>query len=209
MVLSASRFPMQNFIIRQPKHSRLRGSLHTGRDGETATLLNNGEVLIVGGYNYSTRTYLTGAELYNPLTGTFSVTGSLHTARMNHTATLLQNGMVLVVGGHSTTGNITSAELYNPSTGTFGVTGSLNTGRQLATATLLQNGMVLIAAERSTEWQRRCERRVIQPFEYNVYNNGKFAHGAGKSYGNPIGKWLSLDLRRSRQCDCPRQRGIV
>ncbi|MFZ0462970.1 MAG: kelch repeat-containing protein, partial [Candidatus Acidiferrales bacterium] len=139
------------------------GSLHTGRDGETATLLNNGEVLIVGGYNYSTRTYLTGAELYNPLTGTFSVTGSLHTARMNHTATLLQNGMVLVVGGHNTTGNITSAELYNPSTGTFGVTGSLNTGRQLATATLLQNGMVLIAAGRNTSGNDVASAELYNP----------------------------------------------
>ena len=117
------------------------GGLNTGRTFATATVLNNGLVLIAGGGGPS----LTSAELYNPATGTFTPTGSLNIGRDNATATLLNNGMVLIAGGENLTEFLASAELYNPATGTFTLTGSLNTARVLATATLLNNGMVLIA----------------------------------------------------------------
>jgi len=125
----------------------LTGSLNTARASHTSTVLNNGMVLIAGGYNGNV---LASAELYNPATGTFTPTGSLKTARLYHTATLLNNGRVLIVGGNAENGNIlASAELYNPATGTFTPTGSLNTARELHTATMIQgamiNGMVLIA----------------------------------------------------------------
>jgi hypothetical protein len=121
----------------------LTGSLNTARYEHTATLLNNGMMLIAGGSNGDIN--LTSAELYDPTTGTFTPTGSLNTARRLHTATLLNNGMVLIAGGYN--GNyLTSAELYNPATGSFSyTTGSLNTARELHTATLLNNGMVLMA----------------------------------------------------------------
>jgi hypothetical protein len=119
------------------------GSLITPRYRHTATLLNNGMVLIVGGYN---GTYLASAELYNPSTGTFTTTGSMSTARYLHTATLLTNGTVLVAGGSNTAPYLSSAELYNPATGSFGATGNLNVARYSGTATLLADGTVLIAA---------------------------------------------------------------
>jgi len=124
------------------------GSLNTARGEHTATLLNNGMVLIAGGTTSNGLQFFASAELYNPATGTFTLTGSLNAARNSHTATLLNNGMVLIAGG-LTGGPVsslgTSVELYNPATGTFTATGSLNTGRESHTATLLNNGMVLIA----------------------------------------------------------------
>lgn len=104
----------------------LSGNLNTGRNSHSATLLNNGMVLIAGGWNGA---LLASAELYNPATGVFTPTGSMHTARENHMAVLLQNGMVLVVGGWNGHFALNSAELYNPSTGTFTVTGNLNVAR--------------------------------------------------------------------------------
>jgi hypothetical protein len=125
------------------------GSLNTGRDGHTATLLNNGMVLIAGGGGENLWDDLATAELYNPATGAFTLTGSMHAGHYGHTATLLNNGMVLVAGGANFTGNketiFATAELYNPATGTFTPTGSLNIARYLHTATVLSDGTVLIA----------------------------------------------------------------
>jgi hypothetical protein len=121
----------------------LTGNLNTGRDEHTATLFNNGSVLIAGG---SDGAFLASAELYNPAAGTFELTGSLNTARDEHTATLLNNGTVLIAGGEGVGYEaLASAELYSPTTGKFAFTGNLNTARSAATATLLNNGMVLIA----------------------------------------------------------------
>ena len=91
------------------------GSLNTARGYHTATLLNNGKVLIAGGVD-STNSVSASAELYDPAAGTFSTTGSLNAAREYHTATLLNNGKVLIAGGFN--GSVlASAELYDPRPG--------------------------------------------------------------------------------------------
>ena len=93
------------------------GGLRTPRFGDTATVLNNGLVLVAGGLD-NDNNLLASAELYDPVTGTFYLTGDLNTARYAHTATLLNDGTVLLVGGLDKNGNrLTSAEIYDPATG--------------------------------------------------------------------------------------------
>ena len=124
------------------------GSLATAREDATATLLQNGDVLVVGGQ--AAGSLLASAELYDPATGTWSATGSMSTARGAQTATLLPDGEVLVAGGFQLSADgfsftvLASAELYDPATGTWSATASMSEGRAGATATLLQNGKVLV-----------------------------------------------------------------
>jgi hypothetical protein len=122
----------------------LTGSTITSRDGHTATLFPNGQVLVTGGQDSSFTFAQTSAELYDPTTGTFSATGSMITARYSHTATLLTSGKVLVACGYNS-GVLASAELYDPTTGTFSATGSTSTARVYQSTTLLPNGQVLVA----------------------------------------------------------------
>ena len=124
---------------------RATGRLNTARFAHTATLLQNGMVLVAGGIGETDLP--ASAELYDPASGTWTATGSLNTARAYHTATLLQNGMVLVAGGYDSNNNASaSAELYDPASRTWTATGSLNTERYYHSATLLQNGKVVLVA---------------------------------------------------------------
>ncbi|HUE57387.1 MAG TPA: kelch repeat-containing protein [Candidatus Udaeobacter sp.] len=154
----------------------ITGSMHAGRcsyltPGFTATPLNNGQVLIAGGADPNG--FIPAAELYDPSTGTFSLTGSLKTPRLGHTATLLPNGDALIAGGVDSAGNyLASAELYNPVTGTFTITGSMKTSRELFTATLLDNGEVLAAGGQNSN--------AIAPFL-----------SSAEIYNPSTGKWTS------------------
>ncbi len=124
------------------------GSMTAPRDLATATVLPNGKVLVVGGYDATSAT-LTSAELYDPATGVFTATGSMSVPRQEHTATLLPNGRVLIAGGVKwafPTTFYASAEIYDPATGQFTLTGTMNSAHVDHTATLLSNGKVLVAS---------------------------------------------------------------
>ncbi len=140
------------------------GSMGTARLCHTATLLPNGKVLIAGGGDPSLGDIsFSSAELYDPVTGTFSPTGSLGGARVYHTATLLPNGRVLIAGGYDGTSNISSAEVYDPATGTFSPTGSMGTARAGHTATLLPSGKVLIAAGSAVAYTTTNSAELYDP----------------------------------------------
>jgi N-acetylneuraminic acid mutarotase len=131
------------------------GSLSLNRSSATTTLLSNGKVLLAGGPQNNCPTPNVGlnqAEVYDPATGTWSITGNLSVSRYANTITTLPSGKVLVAGGISTPGIVASADLYDQVAGTFSLTGSMSAVRQSAPGTgdngatpLLFNGQVLVA----------------------------------------------------------------
>lgn len=134
--------------------------MSTGSTEHTATLLDNGTVLVVGGYNNGDPkrdpvAALNTAELYDPAKNTWSPVGTLPGGRAFHTATLLKDGSVLVVGGASSSGNISNntvlkaADLYNPVTKTWLPAGTMSVARIGHTATLLPDGTVLVVGAAS------------------------------------------------------------
>lgn len=140
--------PAADFTITVNLHGFLpTGSMATARRFHTATLLQNGKVLIAGGEDAG-QTPFASAELYDPSTGAFSPTGDMTVPRVRHTATLLNNGKVLITGGAADGSEtaVSSAELYDPSTGRFTATAhAMTAARASHTATLLKDGRVLIA----------------------------------------------------------------
>ncbi len=121
------------------------GNLNVARWAHTAVLLQDGRVLVVGGFDSDV---LASGELYDPTTGTWSLTGSLNLRRYAHTMTLLQDGKVLVAGGtydDFLDAATASTELFDPVRGVWSAGGNLGEARSQHTATLLTDGRVLIA----------------------------------------------------------------
>jgi hypothetical protein len=125
---------------------------NTDRFLSTTTLLPDGRVLLAGGYSGHSNgpTYAT-AEIYDPVTDSWSVAGTMAEVRADHTATLLttgpNTGKVLVAGGVDRAPNneaTTGCEIYDPFTGLWSPTGSLNESRSGHTATLFPSGEILV-----------------------------------------------------------------
>lgn len=92
-------------------------TMNHARSAATATLLNNGKVLIAGGENNSNQV-LASVDLYDGASNSFVPAASLPTmnqARFNATATLLPSGKVLIAGGQELPPKtLSSTELYTP-----------------------------------------------------------------------------------------------
>ena len=126
------------------------GSLNTARYYHTATILNNGNVVFIGGIGpipggTGALGTLNSAEVYSPGTGMFTNTGIMHAPRSQHTATLLNTGAVLITGGSGGAGALATSEEFNITSGLFYVAGSMHTARYGHTATILPGGTVLVA----------------------------------------------------------------
>ncbi len=123
----------------------LIGPMTMPRGGHTATVLRDGRVLIVGG-DTALNAHTATAEIFDPVTNTFSPTGSLNAPRTGHSATLLPDGRVLVIAGYNNTGLLGDAEIYDPATGQWTVTQPNFAHGVVHIATLLKDGRVFVMA---------------------------------------------------------------
>ena len=117
------------------------GNMSTPRRGHTAITLNDGRVLLAGSDNF-----ITSAEMFNPVDGSFTPTGNLNVGRCYGCAAVkLPGGKVLVAGGWNGATVQSTAELFDPTAGTFSLTtGSMTAARLGPSAILLSTGKVLI-----------------------------------------------------------------
>src|SRR5262249_22579754 len=89
-------------------------SMGQARGSHTATLLQDGKVLVAGGVSFFRSVFPTSVEVYDPARGKWSPTLPLVSGRQDHFATLLTNGKVLMVGGFNTIDSGPSTELFDP-----------------------------------------------------------------------------------------------
>jgi hypothetical protein len=118
-------------------------------EDHTATLLQSGEVLVVGGNHYTgTDQYQDKAYRFVPSTEKFEAAGTMTTQRAQHTATLLADGRVLVTGGRNSSDYLKSTDIYSPTkpaAQAWAKGPDMFGHRWRHTATRLKSGEVLVA----------------------------------------------------------------
>jgi len=130
-------------------------SILPNMDGFTATLLENGDIIIIGGFEGLT-TY-NQVKVFQPNSGDYLDLGSgIRHPRYFHTATLIGNDKLLIIGGGPTVEASHSAELLDLTTGLSTLLPwPMKVSRVGHTATLLPDGRVLVAGGNATD--RRME----------------------------------------------------
>lgn len=192
------------------------GSLHDARAAHSATLLNDGTVLIVGGFATG-EAALASAELYDPGSDSFRQVASLGTARHSHSATRLADGRVLIAGGQDGDRYLASAELYDPATGRFEAVGQMNEGRSSHAAVLLDDGRVLLIGGTGFGWSFLASAELYDPATQRFLTTGsmavpreshtatRLADGRVLVVGGHVGRRSALRLYASAELYDPQQ----
>jgi hypothetical protein len=147
--------------------------------GHTATVLADGRVLVIGGAHWvsdpATRSSSIagpfGAEIFDPVTGSWELTATPSRMRLGHHAVRLLDGRVLVVGGDGPTTTLAgplaqahgTAELFDPATGKWSPTDAPLVARLAASATLLPDGRVLFAGGVDRNYDTQPSAEVYDP----------------------------------------------
>jgi len=135
-----------------PTADQLRPALNplrVGRQEHEATLLDDGRVLITGGFTLGASSTDRAEVFLTALEQFVELDKRMVRARAGHTATKLQDGRVLLAGGWfliapGQSATTATAEIFDPATNTFTATGSMTTQRADHAAALLPDGRVLI-----------------------------------------------------------------
>jgi len=159
--------------------------LLTARWGHAATLLTNGLLLIAGGriandYVNNVWANTNDCELYNPATGSSTLTSPMNDSHAFGAAMLLTNGQVLIIGGENNGQyTIPGAELYNPSAGAWTVTGSLQQEREAFASAMLPDGRVMVAGGFDN-----ASLEDLASVEIYAPNTGIWTNAAAMTYSN-------------------------
>lgn len=132
----------------EPGAFKVIGTMNTTRFFHTSTLLNDGRVLITGGFETDRPAHSSPefshntAEVFDPDKGISTATGNLSRGRTQDTAILLRDGRVLIKGT-----DLYPPEIYDPQSGRFAVLANVPGLTRNAPSTILSTGSILTTGD--------------------------------------------------------------
>lgn len=145
--------------------------MQAARFEHTATRLDDGRVLVVGGRGAAVdgqSPTLSSVELYDPAIRSFVGSTALADPRANHAAVKFPDGSVMVsggVGGLSGDQSLATVEIFNPGRARWDQVAPMAGSRAGHTATVLSDGRVLVAAGESVSRGARRSLDTAEVFE--------------------------------------------
>jgi len=200
--------------------TKAAASMHIARQGESATLLHSGKVLVAGGSATPGGMALASAELYDPVADSWTAAASMAQQRRDHVAVLMNNGKVYVTGGDGGTESNgqpgpspTAPEVYDAATNTWTSAPTFYGARPYGpTATVLSDGRVMviggvaiIGPQTAELYDPATAQMVVgrrEPVENDTRNfataarlpDGRVIVVGGQDSANPTGALNSTDL---------------
>ncbi|MEZ6007125.1 MAG: kelch repeat-containing protein [Planctomycetota bacterium] len=161
------------------------GGLSVGRQSHRATLLQDGRVLVTGGFTQNSAV-TDVAEVFDPTQDRFFTLGSvLGRGRAAHAQVLLPDGRVLICGGRYETAPGVFAvtdetEIFDPAFLSFQPSGRLNTGRYDHAIVVLEDGRVLVSGGTNSSRLDLDDAEVWNPAtgEWSVFSGQMAARRA-------------------------------
>jgi hypothetical protein len=156
------------------------GSLNKIRDGHEGKLLNNGNVLVFGGYNgYGLNPYYyRSAEIYTRSTNSWTYTDSMAEARTDFASVILNDGRVLAIGGSNLNASVLSTcEWYDPLTKKWSGAPAMNVARSFHKAIVLPGGKVFVAGG----YDNSCELFDPTSNKWTITSPMVYTHLSGMS----------------------------
>lgn len=142
--------------------------MNTPRLGHAAVLLSNGKVLVAGGStSLGGNGFMSGTELYDPASNTWTTGPLMSVGRNKPTAIKLASGDVLIIGGNTTQSDFS---LYNPNTNTFSPVPGSPYAFNANNTVLLNNGKILLAHSAVPSFNFRASIELYDPVTYVVDN---------------------------------------
>jgi hypothetical protein len=150
---NSSSTPLTSSIMYDPVANAWSavGNMLVSRNYPAMTVLQDGRILVAGGYLGST--YYSSTEIFNPSTNLWSAGPAMTTPRMQSAMVTLLDGRVLIAGGmtslplsYNFTGFLRSTEIFAPNTNQWSVGPDLITPRAQAGGFTLQDGRVFIVS---------------------------------------------------------------
>lgn len=135
--------------------------LHFARAKHTTTQLNDGNVLVIGGFDQQGKP-LSSVEIWDAKTQAWHDGAPLSIPRYNHTATLLSDGRLMITGGISQAGLPTNlVEIWDTATQTWSNAAPLLQPLRSHSATALSNGDVLVVGTSFDEHRHAVSQTML------------------------------------------------